>query len=118
MCSRCAARHKPIAVHYFSPQILDGSVTTVKVADGAVSYPKLDTSTATQAGTIVGGTEVVIAMASYSFAPAIVAENPQVAVISNVQPVPDAHPDFPTFGLRNPTGIDYLYSTAWRYVDV
>ena len=103
---------------YFSPQILDGSVTKVKVADGAVGRAKLDTAIGGQAGSIEGGQKVTVAMNPYSFAVDIATENVQLTLIGDVQVGPLAFPDTPEFGVRNPTGLDYLYAAAWRYVDV
>lgn len=97
---------------YFSPSVLDGSITTAKLADdavtsakiangavtqlkmalnavgsaqiaaGAVVTSKLSTVTDSQAGTIAGSGEVVISVGSYNFFPDI-----EAAEVADEQPL-------------------------------
>ena len=109
---------------YFSPSLLDGSVTTAKLADAAVTRPKLSTSTHSQAGVISTGVVATVTLYSYTFFPGIEgnAVSPQtkdVQMIATRNATPDPNPMAPTFDLRNRSTTGAVnYAVAWLYVNV
>lgn len=109
---------------YFSPSLLDGSVTSAKLAMGAVTRAKLSTDTNSQAGAI--GTEdlVTIVLDPYSLAPGIEAnasggKSKDVVVVATRDVSPGPDPLAPTFDLRNlSTSGAASYAVAWLHIDV
>lgn len=113
---------------YFSPNILDGSVTTAKLANLAVTEAKLalnavtrlriDTSITSQGGTIAASGSVGIAMDPYTFFSDIEVEGAlNTRIVPDPIAVPNANADQPVFVINNLTGVALLYDTEWRHVD-
>lgn len=118
---------------YFSPQLLDGSVTEAKIADGAVVTAKLadaavvqekiKTLSASQSGTIAIQGKVTITLVPYNFFPDIEADvDPNITrdteMLANFKATPAAMQDFPQFDLHSEdTGDTRDYSVAWRAIE-
>lgn len=112
---------------YFSPNILDGSVTTAKIADFAVTTAKLATAAVTrlkintlvtsQSGTIAASSNVVIAMSALTFFLDTEVEGGLNTRLVPAQiAVPAANADQPQFIINNLTGLGLLYDVEWRHV--
>ena len=109
---------------YFSPNILDGSVTEAKLADDAVTRSKLNLLNTSQAGNIGIQSRVRVVFTSSPFFPDI--EGDQSAVVTlNMTMVadfvasPSAAANFPAFELLNEdTGSTRDYDVAWEYIGV
>ena len=117
---------------YFSPGLLDGSVTTAKLADNAVNSAKigqggvrsLDIATvdSSQSGTIAIQGKVAVVLNPYTLWADIEADMPasatlDVQMLANFKAVPAAAADSPIFDLRNEdTGFTRAYDVAWRHI--
>lgn len=117
---------------YFSPQLLDGSVTEVKLADlavataklavGAVTRSRVATSTGSQAGTIASQGRVGVVLNAWSFFPDIEADKDSnitrnTVMLADFKVVPSASDAVPEFELFNEDTVDSRdYSVAWRYI--
>ncbi len=116
-------------MRYFSPNILDGSVTRAKLGLLAVGSPqlgalavgrgKLDTATGSQGGSIPAVSTVNVSLHAYSFFPDTESNqgtthrlNPDDAA------VPAANADTPVYRIQNDDVGARNYSVAWRYVDI
>ena len=117
-------------MRYFSPAILDGSVTTAKLADLAVTTAKLapfavvtdklSSATVFQAGSIPLRSKVTIALSGYDFFPDIEADmsgagGVDVTMLARFRAVPNALVGQPDFDLFNESaGSAHDYDVAWR----
>ncbi len=135
MCSRCAVRPRRGAVKYFSPNILDGSVTSAKLAAsavteskiatnavrarsiqaGAVEQSKLDTSVVTLSGSVGAISHLDIELIAYAFWPMLHAQAANDLRVSGNE-VDGASPDEPRLALYNPAGAARTYDLDYRYV--
>ncbi len=100
---------------YFSPHLLDGSVTSAKLALGAVTRSRLSTNTSSQAGNISGPGVVLVIPSAYAFWPDI--ESKQILIGSitpDNTPAPAAQDTAPKFKIWNKDAILQPYSVAWR----
>lgn len=110
-------------MRYFSPFLLDGSVTTAKMAVDAVTRSKIDTATGSQSGSIPIQDLVTVAVAGYAFLAGIESDiadslTLDVQVVATRDPTPSVNPDTPSFDLRNEsTSSAYAYAVAWRYIN-
>lgn len=113
---------------YFSPNILDGSVTTAKIANLAVTEAKLasnsitrlkiNTTVTSQGGSISGGGLVVVSLSPYTFFADIEAENVTSGRLGPfTKAVPNGSADQPQFQVHNPDGPARNYDVEWRNVD-
>ena len=121
---------------YFSPHVLDGSITSAKLAGsavvesklasgavwnrairaGAVTQLKLDTAVDSLAGTIGAGLALDIALTAYAFWPMLHVENPaDVYVTGHIADGGGA--DFPRLALFNTAGAGRDYDLDYRYVE-
>ena len=114
---------------YFSPNILDGSVTTAKLADLAVTAAKLaafavttikmGTSITSQSGTIGISASVIIALNNFTFLMDTEVEGGENTRMIPVQiAVPSASASAPEYVIKNLTGVALLYDVEWRFVTV
>ncbi len=107
---------------YFSPSILDGSVTMAKLAVGAVSRIKINTATASQGGSIGIQSKVTVDVNRAAFfmdsegdVPASVTLN--MTMLANFKAVPAATSGAPKFDLLNEdTGAARNYDVAWEFI--
>ncbi len=110
-------------MRYFSPSILDGSVTTAKLANDAVTQAKINTTMSSQSGNIGIQSKVLVALDTFSFFCDTEADMPvsatlDVDMVANFIAVPAANAFFPRFDLRNmDTGSTRDYEVAWHHVD-
>ncbi len=106
---------------YFSPTLLDGSVTEAKIATSAVSSTKFKAANASQSGTIPIDSRVTILLNVWSIFPHIDSENPSDTMLRGVlvahhRPVPAANPTTPQFDIMNQDPLfARLYDVAWFY---
>ena len=122
---------------YFSPALLDGSVTTAKIADNAVTNakmadfsinnaelfsravhrPELDTSEVSLAGTIGGGVAIDLVLNAYAFWPMFHVEG-QIDVVLTGHSTDSPGSDNPRFGFFNSNvGSPHDYDVDYRHVD-
>ncbi len=110
-------------MNYFSPALLDGSVTTVKIADGAVVQAKLKSSVDSQSGTIGILNSVNVPMGPYCLFPDVEADQTggvsrAVVYSAEVKATPAPNADFPVLVLVNYDSISVDdYAVAWRNLD-
>lgn len=114
---------------YFSPNILDGSVTTAKIADlavtsaklgsGSVLRTKIQAAVSSQSGTIPSSSSVLVSLSPYNF----FMDTEMVDGLSGrftcaVSGTPSASADAPQFNINNLIALAKLYSVEWRNVDL
>ena len=112
---------------YFSPNILDGSVTSAKLATFAVTnvklapfnitLSKLSTALVSQGGTIPSSGSVLVALSDFSFfmdAETVDALN--MRYTPAVAAVPSASGSAPEFNIKNNAAVARLYDVEWRVI--
>lgn len=108
---------------YFSPAILDGSVTTAKLASSAVTRAKIKDGISSQSGSIPTQGKVTVSLDAWAFFPELEADMPvsatlDVQVLPKFKAVPAGSVNFPEFDLRNEdTGSARNYDVDWRFID-
>jgi hypothetical protein len=123
-------------VKYFSPTLLDGSVTTAKLADLAVTEPKfasfavsnralnnaiirqnkIATTEVSLAGTVNGGSRVDITMTAFCLWPMLQCDIPNDVYISgHITDAPGSNN--PRFSFRNTGGTNSPYDVDYRYIN-
>jgi hypothetical protein len=133
-------------VDYSSPNVLDGSITTAKLADnsvtaakiaanavqtqeiqvsavvqakiasGAVSQAKIDSATNSSAGNIGATDALNITMQPYCFWPMIHVQDQDLMYLSG-HSVDAVDPDVPCFAIYNSDVVVNNYDVDWRYID-
>ena len=109
-------------MRYFSPAILDGSVTTAKLAIGAVTRIRLNTAVGGASGTIGIQGKVTVPVNRAAFFPDIEADMAASAtldtqMLANFKAVPAATGSVPQFDLRNEdTGFTRDYDVEWEFI--
>jgi hypothetical protein len=114
-------------VKYFSPHLLDGSVTTAKLATAAVTNQKiaagqinrgkLASATSSQGGTIPSSSSVLVAMSPYTFfmdAEMVDGNTAELTPAGAATPAGDA--DAPQFNILNNISATKLYDVEWRHI--
>ena len=133
-------------VRYWSPSLLDGSVTTAKLADdavtvakmapdsvgqvelqttavtapkispGAVTQPALDTVVVSTSGVILAGNASNLVLLPYCFWPMIHVQNPETVYLSG-HSTDAPGADNPRFALFNSEGVQNSYDVDYRYLN-
>lgn len=104
---------------YSSPLIPDGSITTVKIAAGAVTRSKLDTSEMGQAGVITTLSTAVISLDAYDFFPDFATDMPVSAsvhlnIASTFDATPTADATAPRCIVHNEDSVTRNYAVEWK----
>jgi len=97
-----------------SGAIVDGAVTTAKIANSGVTKPKIKTATGSTSGTLGKESAVNIVMHDYSFFPNIYAENIPIRLICYGNVKTDTIGRFALYNAHNT--INYDYAVRWRYI--
>ncbi len=109
---------------YFSPHLLDGSVTTPKLAADAVVKDKIKFAVGGQSGIIAADNRVTILLHTCALFPHIESENPtntvlRGAVVAHHRAVPDPLYSTPQFDIMNQDAVNPRdYGVEWLYIDV
>ena len=133
-------------VKYFSPSLLDGSVTTAKLANnavtnakmdndsvgqlelqstavtspkiatGAVTRTRIDTVAVSTSGVILAGNASNLVLLPYCFWPMIHVQDPELVYLSGH--ITDVPgADNPRFAIANSAGVQNSYDVDYRYID-
>lgn len=103
-------------MRYFSPGLLDGSVTTAKLADRAVTSGKLFTFVGSFAGSIFSNTGLDFSLDPDAFFP-MISVSSQVNIHMTGHTTDGGSADNPRFGFWNASGITQTYDIDFRSID-